>query len=169
MKKSAYAVLSLAFLFLFLYASNLSPWRIGYNRTESIPLGFYVAVKMRGLPARGDTVCFKFREPAWAARRYLPDGAQICKEVLGLPGDTIRQTGDGLALEYGGSWMSLGTILHQDSKGRPVPPQNWGVTQIPPGKYYLGSLRIRTSFDSRYLGLVERSDILERVYPIFTF
>ena len=167
--KKIYACLVTCFLFLGLYATNLSPWRLGYNRTDSLPLGLYLAHRAPQALERGDYVCFRYREPSWAVGRYLPDGAQLCKEVLGLPGDTVLQEQNALYLVHGGKRAPLGSLLSADSKGRAVPVQSWGTTVIPPGQFYLGSTRIPTSFDSRYLGLISQSDILARIYPLLTF
>jgi conjugative transfer signal peptidase TraF len=169
-KKHSIAALLVAFGFLGLYASELSPWFIAYNRTDSIPEGLYLAHRGASTLTRGQLVCFRYHEPAWAAGRYLPNGAQVCKEVLGLPGDTVTQAGQHLQLaRTGGGTESLGDLLSADSKGRVVPSQSWGKTVIPAGQYYLGSTRITTSFDSRYLGLIDKADVLERIYPLYTF
>lgn len=143
------------------------PWRVAFNRTESLPLGLYLVQRGVGTVQRGDTVCFAYREPAWARGRYLPDGSHICKEVLGLPGDQIDQDGDRLLLRHDGQTTALGQLLHQDSRGRPVPEVHWGHAVISPDHYYLGSLRVGRSFDSRYLGLVARNDLLERISPLW--
>ena len=156
-------------LFLAAYGVKVLPWTIAYNRTDSLPLGLYLE-RMNPPPLeRGQLACFRYQEPRWAAGRYLPNGAQICKEVLGLPGDSIRQESEKLTLAHDGETVSLGTLLPADSKGRPIPPMQWGTTVIPAGKYYLGSTRIVTSFDSRYLGLVDQGDVVGRIYPLYTF
>lgn len=169
MRKASIVGLVAAFGFLGIYAGNLFPWALQYNRTDSEPKGFYLAHRHVSEVTRGELVCFKYRPPDWALGRYLPPGAQICKQVLGLPGDTVRQSGMHLSLEHDGSTTDLGEMLTADSKGRSVHPLPWGVTAIPPGKYYLGSTRIMTSFDSRYLGLIDKSDVIEQIYPLYTF
>jgi conjugative transfer signal peptidase TraF len=169
-KRYATWTLVIAFAFLGFYASEISPWFLAWNRTDSIPEGLYLAHRGAVTLTRGQLVCFRYREPAWAVGRYLPNGAQICKEVLGLPGDTVKQQGVHLQLARAdGGAESLGDLLPADSKGRSVPPQSWGRTLIPQNRYYLGSTRIPASFDSRYLGLIDKADVLERIYPLYTF
>lgn len=169
MKKLAYSLFALAMGVVLVYGMDLLPWKLAFNRTESLPLGIYFSNSNVKDFSRGSLACFTYHAPDWAKGRYLPEGSQICKEVVGLPGDQVEQTGRELFLLHNGKRESLGTMLPSDSQGRTVPLLEWGRKTIPAGQFYLGSTRVTKSFDSRYLGLINQRDITARIYPVLTF
>jgi len=152
-----------------IYSTDILPWKIAFNRTPSLPQGLYLTTNNVAEVNRGDLVCTHYQEPAWAVGRYLPPGAQLCKEVLGLAGDTLEERSGELFLLNKEASLSLGIILSKDSNDRPLPHLNWQKQAIPAGKVYLGSTRIARSLDSRYLGLINQTDIHLKIYPLLTY
>lgn len=166
--KLLFAVSSLLLTIVALYGWNLVPWHLAYNLTESLPTGLYFANYKFDSLSRNSLACFKYRSPEWAKGRYLYDGAQVCKVVLGLPGDVVNQEGEELYLLHNNTKTSLGKLKDADSAGRVVPHLTWSNVTIPSGSYYLGSTRTPESFDSRYLGLINRPDIVAQIHPVLT-
>ena len=148
----------------------LAPAGLTWNRSESLPRGLYSFTKAEGSLQRGQLVCFAYQAPEWAkARHYFPEGALLCKEVLGLPGDRVRVEGGEVTVcpGAGAACRSGGHVRTQDSQGRPVP----AVLQpgvVPEGALYLGATRRPNSFDSRYLGLIPRPRVVRVITPVWT-
>jgi signal peptidase I len=121
-------------------------------------------------PARGDIVVF----------HYPPDRRQtFVKRVIGVPGDRIRiksgtvyRNGAALAESYAThKFVSLGRSL-EDFPGDPPPPglrnhvKN-GEILVPAGKYFVLGDNRENSFDSRYWGFLDPSDIVGK--PILLY
>lgn len=140
---------------------NHFPEGITYMSSPSLPEGWYETRPISFPLKRGETVCAVYHQPAWAAgRHYLPNDSFICKHVFGLPGDRIevRNRVVHICPRGGTKCFFAGRILRHDPSGRPV----FAVPlpkRIPPGYVYLGSTRVVTSFDSRYLGVFPMNDV----------
>ena len=140
---------------------NHLPEGITYMSSPSLPEGWYVTRPISFQLKHGETVCAVYHQPAWAAgRHYLPNGSFICKHVFGLPGDRIEVRHRVVHICPAGthSCFFAGRILTHDPQGRPV----FAVPlpkRIPAGYVYLGSTRVVTSFDSRYLGVFPMNDV----------
>lgn len=130
-------------------------------------------------PQRGDVVVF-----------YAPDGTRMVKRVVGLPGDTIqledhRLIINGQTCEYAApdpahvAAMSgkplVGPITTEklDQRLHPVMqlpqtrnPGDFGPFVVPTERYFMMGDNRDNSADSRYWGVVERSQILGRVSGI---
>jgi type IV secretory pathway protease TraF len=146
-----------------------SPIVPGWVKSDSLPQGLYLATAYDGSKplVRGQTACFPYVNPAWAAHPYMYKGELLCKYVLGLPGDTLSVAADGATqVCHDGQCDSLGVPLAHDSAGNRVQHQVWANTRIPPGSYYMGSTRRRNSLDSRYLGLIDGKKIVKTLVPL---
>lgn len=134
-----------------------------------------------GNPQRGDVVVF-----------YSPkDGKRLVKRVIGLPGDTIELRNEellvnGTALDYstlqkqfveelpaaerpGHEYASekLGSHLHPVMATPALPAmRSFGPVKVPEGKFFMMGDNRDNSFDSRYFGCVERSQILGRATAV---
>lgn len=109
-----------------------------------------------GTAQQGDYVYFQAQNPIInkGAKSYLTKRVE-CVEGMKIDFDGKRFLCDGKAMG--------GEVLHQTSDGRPVEVTNFrGV--IPEGKVFVMGTHER-SFDSRYLGLLDRKQIT-RVEPI---
>lgn len=128
---------------------------IGINPTASQPHRVFIVLHGRSF-GRDDLVAFRF-----GGSRYYPAGTVFVKAVKGLPGDRLEIREDRTV------WLNgtrLDSVRATDSQGRTVEPfQFEGV--IPEDTYFLYSAA-PNSYDSRYYGLVTKSQIIGRVVPI---
>ena len=141
--------------------------------TPSLPLGIYRTVN--GPPTRGTIVmaCLPERaarlalERGYVWRGSCPGGAvPLGKIVLGVPGDTITLTIDGVALN--GHVVPNSQLRARDSRGRPLQHYAYGSHVLTPGELWLFSPYHPLSFDSRYFGPVESTAVLSRLAPLWT-
>lgn len=145
------------------------PVGLDFNRSESLPRGLYWHENAPRQLVRGDWACFGYIAPAWAAsRHYFPDDAQLCKVVMGLPGDRIEnRDGHIYICAPQTPCVDAGQTLKNDSRGRPAEGASLpGI--IPAGLFYMGSTRVSNSFDSRYVGLIDHDRISRRIHPLLT-
>ncbi len=128
---------------------------VGINPTASQPYRVLAVLRGRSFE-RGDLIAFRF-----AGSRYYAEGTVFVKVVKGLPGDRLEIREDRTV------WLSgarLDSVRATDSKGGAVVPFRFdGV--IPENAYFLYSAA-PNSYDSRYYGLVTKSQILGRVVPL---
>ena len=128
---------------------------IGINPTESQPHRVFVVLHGRSF-GRDDLVAFRF-----GGSRYYPEGTIFVKVVKGLPGDRLEIREDRTVWLDG---VRLDSVRATDSQGRTVEPFRFeGVIQK--DTYFLYSAA-PNSYDSRYYGLVAKSQITGRVVPI---
>jgi conjugative transfer signal peptidase TraF len=136
-----------------------------WNWTPSLPLGLYWL--SRGEPAaKGRLVAFPVpadMRDLVRERHYLPRGAFLVKPVVAVPGDLVCS--DGGALTVNG--RPLGTILTEDSGGRPLPHYQ-GCGRLPDAELFVAS-HYDKSFDSRTFGSVRARDIRGTVTPLWTY
>lgn len=153
------------------------PGRPILNTSPSEPYGLYwVSFFPNRIPNlhRGELVLFHYRAPAWAKGRYDPNGSRFLKEVGAIPGEWLFTKG-------GAQWScptdhfvttgceKLGVVLHKDPKGRLMHWPVWNGYRIPPNHYYMRSILVPISYDSRYYGLVSDSQLIGKLTPLLTF
>jgi len=161
----------LAFIGLMALLAHQSAFPVGitWNRTASLPLGLYWHSRLTEVPAIGDVVCFPYRAPEWAkSRKYFPEGARLCKRVIGLPGDRIVRAADRLEICHANRCVDAGRIMPHDSLGRPAVAADLPEV-IPEGFAYMGVPEVQMSFDSRYLGLVALKDLERTIHPVWVW
>jgi conjugative transfer signal peptidase TraF len=143
------------------------PVGITWIRSPSLPIGLYWHTRPTLPPRRGDVVCFRYHAPQWAIeRQYLPEDSLVCKRVLGLSGDRLVRNGDSLTVCHPAACEDVGRIVSFDSRGRPVTPAML-PERIPEGSVYLGVPEHPRSFDSRYLGLVQTTQLLRTIHSVW--
>lgn len=144
---------------IYLSGSNKDPTII-YNRTDSAPIGWYYLTPESEYET-GDLVAAwlpeDVKEIAYR-RKYLPPNAPIIKTVFAEPGDHFCIKQPHLRLADGSEFE----ILSVDRFGRKLPAQRDGCRRLSDGQFLLISDRIAGSFDSRYFGPVEVSNIVGR-------
>lgn len=133
----------------------LSGISIGINPTESQPHRVFIVLHGRSF-GRGDLVAFRF-----SGSRYYPEGTVFVKAVKGLPGDRLEIRGD---RQVRLNEAAMDTVRATDSQGRAVEPFLF-EGGIPEDKYFLYSAALN-SYDSRYYGLIAKSEIIGRVVPV---
>lgn len=147
----------------------LSPVVPAWNRSESLPMGLYLATTASKNTAlvRGQLACFPYENPSWARQPYLAKGEILCKHVMGVPGDIVTVGADGSnQICHASKCESVGTPLKKDSRGDDVQHPVFKDEVIPVGSYYMGSTRRANSLDSRYLGLIPKNKIVKTLVPV---
>lgn len=131
--------------------------RLVWNASASAPIGLYWVSPGEAI-APGDMVIAhvpeRYRQMA-AERRYLPMNVPLVKRVAAGPGDEICALGATIFL----NGKPIVQRLERDGKGRPMP--HWqGCTRLRSGQYFLLMADSPASFDGRYFGVSQGSDII---------
>ena len=136
-----------------------------YNATDSLPHGFYRVIKQE-IYERGDLIVFPVPEEVRSLvleRGWLKPDSYLIKPLAAINGDKVWIT-CGQVFVNG---KSFGAIKKQDKEGLPLPslvidgklsPRKIAVLQ-----------RSDDSFDSRYFGQIDESQIIGRAVPIWVF
>lgn len=96
---------------------------------------------------RGQIVVFKFPEDR---------SKNFVKRVIGLPGDTVMIQDQVVTIN--GALLDETYARHTKEDSAPI-RDNWGPYTIEPGQYFLMGDNREGSYDSRWFGPVNRSDI----------
>lgn len=131
--------------------------RLVWNASASAPIGLYAVGDVADL-ARGDMVIARlpseFRMLA-ARRQYLPANVPLVKRVAAVPGDKVCAVGAGIFVNA----QLVASRLSRDGAGRVMP--RWaGCVLLADGRYFLLMAKSGASFDGRYFGVSEASDIV---------
>jgi conjugative transfer signal peptidase TraF len=144
------------------------------NLTGSLPPGLYLAA--RAAPARGSLVlaCLPPVVGAFAkVRGYVPSGGPcpgglvpVGKQVWAVAGDTVTVSAAGLSV----NWVALpnSAPLFVDRLGRRLPKLAGGQYVVNAGELWVGSTYSRSSFDSRYFGALEATQLRTSIRPFWT-
>jgi len=143
------------------------------NITKSYPLGFYK--KTEGKYNKGDMVGFCLKENSidYLKRiKKLPVSGGLCgthpvvlKTVYGISEDIVSLDN---FVSINGKKIENSNIKKSKLMAKYVSISNKSF-KLEPGDYILLSTRHPDSFDSRYFGAVNRSRILFKVRPVWTF
>ena len=158
-------------LLLASYIIPTFPAHLAFNRSASLPLGFYLSVPVKAAELhRNDIACFTWESPAWARGRYLPEGSLVCKHVMAVEGDVVTRKSDGVYLtpRTGDAPIFAGAVRETDSAGRAV--QAWPQERymVEDNSFYMGT-PVARGLDSRYLGPVPGERIRYRITPLWTW
>lgn len=133
------------------------PWLV-WNASPSAPVGLYRVGAPQDIAA-GDMVIARVPE-RWRAlaaeRRYIPHRVPLVKRVVAVPGDSVCALDR--AIFINGFWTATRQLA--DVHGRAMP---WweGCTALRHGAVFL-LMADPASFDGRYFGPTDRSDIVGR-------
>ena len=135
-----------------------------YNPSASAPVGFY-AIKKK-YPIRKGALVAAY-PPQWARilaaeRGYLPADLPVLKSVWGEPGDKVCASKTYISVDGNPDIP----VRETDRVGRVMPRWNECRT-LQSGEYFLISIDVQTSFDSRYFGPVRDEDIIGNVRLIW--
>lgn len=139
--------------------------RLVWNASASAPVGLY-GVTPGSEVAPGDMVIAWLPDP-WrtlaASRRYLPANVPLVKRVAAGPGDEICALGQEIFIN--GRWTAERVVA--DPRGRPMP---WwsGCVRLRGHQFFLLMTGSPASFDGRYFGLTESSQIIGKARPLWT-
>lgn len=160
-------------IFLLMFVPPLFGYTFMLNTTKSIPVGIYwgTAVK-KGQPILENQIaCFRYNSaPKWAeSRNYFPKGFTLCKKVIGVEGAVITTSSSFIQVLKSTSRLPIAIALPAkfDSKFRPTQAYNLNGI-IPKNKLLLIGTGSNRSMDSRYLGLIDQSNITYTAVPLIT-
>ncbi len=131
--------------------------RLVWNASASAPVGLYAVSP--GAPISVGDMVIAWPPPAArrlaAARAYLPAGVPLVKRVAAGPGDRICAAGDAITI----NGVAVTNRARTDGQGRPMP--SWSDCRwLHAGDYLLLMRDVPTSFDGRYFGVTEASQII---------
>jgi conjugative transfer signal peptidase TraF len=138
------------------------------NHTPSLPIGLWQLQPRRGALQLGEIVSFcpprgairdQARERGTIARGTCEGGTEpLLKQVYAVAGDWVKV--DVLGLSVNGRRIAGTRPRPKDVQGRPIVAFPFGVYRLRRGEFWAGSRRHLRSFDSRYFGPVQESDVL---------
>jgi conjugative transfer signal peptidase TraF len=130
--------------------------RLVWNASASAPIGLY-AVSPGAATDPGAMVIARVPQPhrrLAATRRYLPMNVPLVKRVAGVAGDEVCAAGQQVRVNR----RPVAERLRVDGKGRPMPTWSGCVRLRGPQRFLL--MDTPASFDGRYFGVTEGSDII---------
>jgi conjugative transfer signal peptidase TraF len=137
-----------------------------WNASASVPLGFY-RMSPGTIIERGSFVLARLPTDARALadeRGYLPAAIPIIKPVAALEGDTICVRENTVSI----NGHFIATRLQNDHKNRPL--SSWmGCRTLDHQEVFLLAPDVSDSFDGRYFGPTNASEIIGKVVPLWTF
>lgn len=156
-RKSKIFVLSVIFLTLIGSVLHLVCGKLLYcNMTNSAVRGLYAAAPNQSL-ARGDYVIVRL--PEGIESLHVDAGFRLLKRVRGFPGESYT-----VDEEYLRTHDDSYRIYHKDG----LPQLEAGTYTIPDGTLLLLN-DTDDSFDSRYLGTIESSQIDKKVFLLLSY
>ena len=160
---AANAASLVALLFPVLHHSRL---RFAWNASASVPLGLY-SIEPGARPRVGDMVAVR-PSPAlaryMARRRYVEAGVVLMKPVAAIEGAMACRRHPTVTIDG----IIVARALVKDRFGRPLPAWQ-GCIRLGPDQVFLIAPTRPDSFDSRYFGAVQRSQIVGRATPLWTW
>lgn len=138
--------------------------QIIWNASASAPIGLYRVTRRRSL-LRGDLVLVKpsLAVAKFAAQRgYLPAGVPLVKRIAAMAGDTVCAQGNSIFID--GQFVAVRLTTDNEERSLPV----WfGCRTLDQNEVFLLMEGVRASFDGRYFGLTNTSQIVGRLEPIW--
>lgn len=145
------------------------------NDTSSMPIGLYAkrAVNVDAIKS-DDIISFCLAEPykTVGLQNFYIEKGRVCsgavrliKSVLAIPGDTVELKDD--FVKVNGRSYSFKT-KYVDSYGRPLAVYPRGLYENIAGYFVVGSCS-NNSWDSRYFGFIQKSQVLSILHPILTW
>ena len=163
-KKTLLILLCLGFLQVLAGSFGKRYW---LNFTQSEPVGLYRMERLDRDVKRGDMVVMsiplQFRQYVYG-RNWLPEGWPLLKHVGALAGDLFCAR-DALFTING---LPVGPVFPADRQGLTLPHLE-GCGRVPEGYFIPVAVRIKNSFDGRYMGPVSLSEIRGVATPILVF
>jgi len=142
------------------------------NDSPSMPTGLYIRTSSG---SNASLVVFCPAEPfatlaaerGYRSRGNCPDGAEpLAKPIVARAGDIVELSATGMVVN--GRLLQNTPPLATDTAGRPLPHWRFGRYAVAPGSVWVASSYSPRSFDSRYFGPVEASEVREHVRPLLT-
>ncbi|WP_020405853.1 conjugative transfer signal peptidase TraF [Hahella ganghwensis] len=171
--KRLYSIVALVGIFLMLLAAGCYAAGVRINTTKSIPLGIYWVSKEpihKGayvLFCPPDTSAFSTaRDRGYIGAGYCPGGyGYMMKRILAAKGDSVSITPEGVTVN--GELLKLSKVLQSDKAKRPLPHFYITDYRLEDSELLLMSDVSAISFDGRYFGPIERSQVETVIKPVF--
>lgn len=149
-------------------------YRLGINTTNSEIRGLYACLMLPSMIKHNDMIAFELPNINWLQNaNYLLPHHKLIKHVGALPGAYLftrnRTIYSCENATFGLHCKKLGKCLPVDSKGKKIPCQHWEAYRIPENNFYMQSSRQRNALDSRYLGLISRTEMKYQVFLLWGF
>lgn len=137
-------------------------YSIGIDPQQSRCLGYRVFFidKTDKTPERGKIFTFK----GLGTEPYFPNGTLLTKMIDGVPGDRVQVGHDGVAVN--GSQVPTADGLYLAATLKKPESRYTRDEYLAKGKYWFSG-RTKDSFDSRYWGAVDETQIVGRAYPLW--
>lgn len=146
-----------------------------FNRTHSVPMGFYWAISKN--PNKGDYVSFCPAETPVirqaVERGYLAIGncpghvERLLKIVVAMAGDNVSIQPDGVRIN--GQLLPNSQVLNRDGLGRPLAPFALKSIRLQANELWVMTDHNNRSFDSRYFGPIRTEQVSDVVKPLWTW
>ena len=143
-----------------------------FNDSPSMPTGLYIRTSSDSdstlavfCPA--EPIAKLSVERGYRSRGACPDGDEpLAKPIAARSGDTVELSARGIVVN--GRLLPNTAPLETDTAGRPLSHWPFGRYVVPPGAMWVASSYSPRSFDSRYFGPVETSQVREHVRALLT-
>ena len=144
------------------------------NLTESLPRGVYRTITEEAGRGSIVVVCLPLdaaelaRERGYLGPGSCPGGVRgIGKIVLATGGDIVEHREEGIWV----NWRPIANsrTLPRDSRRRALPHYPWGDYVLKARELWLFSPYRPNSYDSRYFGPVDASDLVSVLRPVWTW
>ncbi len=136
---------------------------VTWNVSQSVPPGLYMITRRQ--PSKGELAVLRLPEPMHSlamARGYLPAGAVLIKPVAARSPDRVCRYGNVVTI----NGQRAAHALTTDASGRAM-PQWHGCHELDAGHLLVLS-DDPSSFDGRYLGLVDVRDMVGTATALWT-
>ena len=142
------------------------------NTSYSLPLGIYITTNdatsrlIEFCPAPPFSA-----ESAWRGYRTLgtacSDGrVPLLKPIAAVAGDRVVLSADGMRVN--GILLPRTAPLFRDAAGRSLRPWRFGSYEVETGTVWVASTYNPSSYDSRYMGPINITQIRARLRPLWT-
>jgi conjugative transfer signal peptidase TraF len=152
--------------------------RLHFIHTPSAPIGVWRA-HAGATPRVGDVVTFCMKPVQARQTRGRPyaggaaggpcpfDTWALAKPVIAGPGDTVVHSWGTVSVN--GRAVPRSSTRRQDSHGLPLPTAPIGLRVLGPSEYWTYSPYADGSFDSRYVGVIDKEQIRGTLRPVVTW
>ncbi len=133
-----------------------------WNASESVPVGLYSVHRRQ--PVKGDIAVIA--PPSWvrlyaSSRGYLPSNVWLLKPVSATSGSVACRFGEHVFVN--GKWIARAKNLDRKKRKLPV----WrGCKSLRSNEIFVLA-KPKDSFDSRYFGPINRSQVIGTATPIY--
>lgn len=145
------------------------------NDSKSIPLGIYVISNQPAVKGAYVLLCppqsaviAEAKRRGYLAPGFCPgDYGYLMKMIFAVQGDVVTITENGVSVN--GAVLPFSRPLLRDAAGRPLARYQPAAFSLRSSEVLLMSNVSGTSFDARYFGPVDRSQIKTVIVPVITW